>query len=54
MRPINPMDGSISRRGLKLALEDTIRRGQAPGGFSLDSAIDTDLVEEAARELGLR
>jgi ABC-type nitrate/sulfonate/bicarbonate transport system substrate-binding protein len=54
VRPINPMDGSISRRGLKLALEDTIRRGQAPGGSSLDSAIDTDLVEEAARELGLR
>ncbi len=48
------MDGSINRHGLKLALEDTIRRGQVREGFSLDSVINTDLVEEAARELGLR
>ena len=54
VRSVNPTDGSINRRGLKLALEDTIRRGQVREGFSLESVINTDLVEEAARELGLR
>jgi ABC-type nitrate/sulfonate/bicarbonate transport system substrate-binding protein len=54
VRSVNPMDGSINRRGLKLALEDTIRRGQVREDFSLDSVINTDLVEQAARELGLR
>lgn len=54
VRTTNPMDGSINRRGLRLALEDSIRRGIVPDDFQLDSAICTDLVEEAARELGLR
>ena len=50
----NPMDGSLTRRGLKLALEDTIRRGRAPKDFPLDSAVCPELIEQAARELGLR
>lgn len=54
VRTTNPMDGSLNRRGLKLALEDTIRRGRAPKDFPLDSAVCPELIEQAARELGLR
>lgn len=49
-----PINGSVSRKGLEIYLEEVKGDGVVPANYQLDKALRLDLVEEAFRELSAR
>jgi NitT/TauT family transport system substrate-binding protein len=54
LRATHPQDGTFTRRGLMLAIENEMRLGKLKAPVAADEVLKGEFVERAAAELGLR